>query len=208
MLESVVTGYPDLNLGIHVVWVPMVSGDTEGSAIEMSKMFVDPRVQQYWDPKRLVGTSYSVNVYPSYLRDIEKGMDAALPTDHWWREQERRGKNVGPEKSPLWDVVFTYDNGARWDKTPPVPREMVKQIFFYGEQEEGPSGMFFNDFKKPPRDGDWIVDLATAMTSLVGEAPKTPTAQTLGEKGGKKTGRHALSTPPQPQPPPSPGEHP
>ena len=165
-------GYPGLDLGIHVVWVPMLGSDNEKAARRISKMFDDPRVEQYWDPERLLGASYSAHVFPSYLVDMEKGMDAALPADHWWRERERNWKNAKPEQAPLWDVAFTYDKGARWGKTPPVPHGMVKQVFFYGGQDDSPTGMFFTDFKKPPRDGDWIAQVAVAMTSLVGQGPK------------------------------------
>ena len=59
MLESVVAGFPDLDLGIHVVWAPMLGSDDEESARKISKMFDDPRVEQYWDPDRRLGTSYS-----------------------------------------------------------------------------------------------------------------------------------------------------
>ncbi len=90
----------------------MLGSDNEESARTMSEMFDDPRVKQYWDPKRLLGTSYSANVFPSYLVDMGKGMDAALPADHWWRDQKRNWKDVKPEQAPLWDVAFTYDKGT------------------------------------------------------------------------------------------------
>lgn len=185
VLESVVAGYPGLDLGIHIIWAPMLGGDNEEAARKISKMFADPRVEQYWDPERLLGTSYSAHVFPSYLVDMEKGLDAALPADHWWREQERNWKNAKPQHAPLWDVAFTYDKGANWGKTPPVPHGMVKQVFFYGDEENGPTGMFFTNFRKPPRDGDWIAEVGAAMTSLVGRKPRpfVPAAQS-GAVGG------------------------
>lgn len=188
VLESVVAGYPDLDLGIHVVWAPMLGGDDEEAARKISKMFDDPRVEQYWDPERLLGTSYSAHVFPSYLIDMEKGLNAALPADHWWREQERNWKNTKPRHAPLWDVAFTYDKGANWGKTPPVPHEMIKQMFFYGDEENGPTGMFFTDFRKPPRDGDWIAEVGAAMTSLVGRKPKPFAAAAQSEAVGGDAG--------------------
>ena len=186
VLESVVAGYPGLELGIHVVWAPMLGSDNEEAARKASKMFDDPRVEQYWDSNRLLGTSYAARVFPSYLVDMEKGMDAALPADHWWRERERSWKNTKPEQAPLWDVAFMYAKGTTWGRTPPVPHGMVKQIFFYGEQENDPTGMFFTDFKRPPRDGDWIAEVALAMTALVGRAPKAfvKTARSEADDGG------------------------
>ncbi len=188
MLESVVGGYPDEDLRIHIVWAQMLGGDNEESARQMSKMFDDPRVEQYWDPKRLVGTGYSAQVFPTYLVDMEKGLDAALPADHWWRERERSLKSTKPEQAPLWDVAFTYRKGASWGSGPPLPRGMVKQVFFYGEQENGPSGMFFTDFKQPPQDGDWIAEVAKAMTSLLGREPKSVLAATPSQNDAETAG--------------------
>ena len=175
MLEAAVRAYPEEDLGVHVVWAPMLPSDNEESAGKISKMFDDPRVKQYWDGERLLGTGYSADVFPTYLVDMEEGLGAALPADHWWREQERDWKNVKPEQAPLWDVAFTYDKGTTWGETPPAPRGMVKQVFFYGEQPDGATGMFFTDFKKPPADGDWIKEVASAMTNLIGQAPTKPT---------------------------------
>lgn len=174
VLESVVQAYPETDLDIHVVWVPMLDSDNESAAREISGMFDDPRVHQYWDPKRRSGTSYSAHVFPTYLADIHKGLDATLPADHWWREQKRDWKAVKPENAPLWDVAFLYDAGAKWDEHPPTPRDTVKQVFFYGPQSNGKSGMFCSGFKKPPLDTDWAVELAKAMTKLTGRKPKTP----------------------------------
>ncbi len=193
VLESIVAGYPDTDLGIHVVWAPMLGSDNEEAARNTSKMFDDPRVSQYWDAKRLLGAGYSADVFPSYLADMEKGMRAALPADHWWHERKRDWKNTKPRQAPLWDVAFTYDKGASWGQTPPVPRGMVKQVFFYGEQEDGPTGMFFTDFKQPPRDGDWIAEVAVAMTALVGRNPSTRVAEARSETDSGNAGCHGTS---------------
>ncbi len=152
----------------------MLGGDTEEAAIEISRMFDDPRVKQYWDPKRLTGTSYSAEVFPTYLADLEKGMKAGLPDDHWWHQEERNWKDKKPEQAPLWDVAFTYGKDEHWREAPPPPRGMVKQVLYSGGGGDGPTELFFTDFKKPVRDGDWIEDMSLAMTSLMGREPKTP----------------------------------
>lgn len=164
-------GYSDADISVHVVWVPMLGGDNETAARDISSMFEDPRVHQYWDPNRLSGTSYSKHVFPAYLQDMEASLEASLPADHWWRQRDRTWKNAKPENAPLWDVAFTYEKGTQWGKHPPEPVGMVKQIFFYGVNDDGPSGMFFTNFKKAPFDTDWIVELGGAMTALIGTAP-------------------------------------
>ena len=188
VLESVVQAYPQTDVDIHVVRVPMLGSDNESAAREISGMFDDPRVHQYWDPKRRSGTSYSARVFPTYLRDIRKGLDATLPADHWWREMKRDWKAVKPEDAPLWDVAFLYDPGTKWDEHPPAPRDTVKQVFFYGPQSDGKSGMFFAGFKKPPLDTDWAVELAKAMTKLTGRKPKTPPKKETALSSGPSEG--------------------
>ncbi len=188
MLESVVKAYPDLDLGIHVVWAAMLGGDTEEAAREISKMFDDPRVKQYWDPKKLLGTIYSARVYPGYLAAIDEKMKVTYSADHWWHHQGRDWKSIKPEKSPFWDVAFTYDKGATWDKAPPVPRGLVKPLAFYGEQPDGPTGLFFTDFKKAPFDGDWIEELASAMTQLTGRMPKEPSGPSELKPAARRAG--------------------
>ncbi len=174
VLESVVQAYPETDVDIHVVWVPMLGSDNESAAREISGMFDDPRVHQYWDPERRSGTSYSAHVFPTYLMDIQNGLDATLAADHWWHEMKRDWKAAKPENAPLWDVAFLYDAGTKWGEHPPAPRDTVKQVFFYGLQSGGKSGMFFAGFKNPPLDTDWAVELAKAMTKLTGRKPKTP----------------------------------
>ena len=171
MLRSVVEGYPDADLSVHVVWVPMLGSDTEAAARDISKMFDDPRVHQYWDPKRLSGTSYSEHVYPTYLQDMQTNLEASLPEDHRWRQMKREWKNTKPANPPLWDIALTYEKGVRWNEHPPEPTGMLKQVFFYGASDDGPSGMFFTDFQKAPVDTDWIDGLSKAMTALMGKEP-------------------------------------
>lgn len=155
----------------------MISGDNEAAARETARMFDDPRVHQYWDPNRLTGLSYSQHVYPSYLTNLQTTLNSTLPADHWWRTQ---GIDLGRSdagKSPLWDVAFTYSKGAVWGERPPEPLAMVKQVAFYGAQDDGTSGMFVTDFKKAAIDTDWAVELAKAMIVLTGRKPAPATAQ-------------------------------
>lgn len=166
MLTSVIQGYPDTDISVHVVWVPMLGSDNEDAANQISGMFKDPRVQQYWDPNRLSGSAYSRDVFPNYLKE----MASALPKDDPLGEMLREHWDAAPQKAPLWDVAFFYNSGAQWRKRPPTPSAWIKQIAFYGEQAGGPSGRFFvNDFTKPPTDTDWFVELARGMRNLTGK---------------------------------------
>lgn len=188
-----VQAYPEDELSVHIVWVAALGSDNEAAAREIREMFDDPRVIQYWDPNFLVGKSYSTKVYPTYLNDMFDGLEASLPADHWWRESKPAWKTAKPENAPLWDVAFIYDKGAKWNERPPVAAGMVKQLFYYGVQENGLSGLFFTDFKKPPVDTDWIVELAKAMKKFTGKeptrrAPNEPKKQVASAKSSGCTG--------------------
>lgn len=144
----------------------MLPSDHRQAALDIKGMFTDARVRQFWDPNRRAGTAYVRDVYPTYLKDVYAGLKKNLPKDHPWHESTKRPSDVPPEKSPLWDVAFFYAKGVAWKSSPPKPDRMVKQILFYGEQDQGPSGMFFSDFSKPPFETDWFVELTRAMTEL------------------------------------------
>ena len=77
VLKSIVKDYPDLDIGVHVVWVPMLANDNEAAARKISSMFDDPRVHQYWDPERRSGVAYTRS-FPTMFRD----MVASLPREH------------------------------------------------------------------------------------------------------------------------------
>ena len=151
----------------------MLGSDTEEAARKIGKMFDDPRVTQYWDSKRLAGRQYATQTYPGYTDDAFENLKKSLPADHWWHEHDHRWSDRSDEASPLWDVAFLYEAGPVWSQRLPTPKTMVKQIFFYGGKNSGPTGMFFTDFKKAPQEGDWIAEVALAMTDLMGHKPKT-----------------------------------
>lgn len=194
VLQSVLKAYPDANIGVHVVWEPMLGSDNEDAARDISRMFDDPRVRQYWDPNRRSGIAYAKHVFPTYLKDMRAAIDAGLPPDHFLRKMKRDWKDVQPEQAPLWDIALTYDPGARWQEKPPRPVGMVKQIAFYGPQEGGSSGLFFTDFEQAPFDADWAVELAKAMKTLTGKKPTPSRARTAAP--AKETAEPANSAPP------------
>lgn len=185
MLKSALQEYPDTDITVHIVWVPMLGSDNHEAALEISAMFDDPRVHQYWDSGRLSGIAYAKDVYPTYIKDMRATLKTSLPTDHWWHQSSRLRDDVRPEQAPLWDVAFFYNQGTQWRGRVPRPTAMTKQIFFYRQEADGPTGMFFNDYSQPPIDGDWFTEVSKGMKGLTGKGPtvlagqasdKTPTS--------------------------------
>ncbi len=183
MLQSVIEEYPDTDISVNVVWVPMLESDNEAAAREMSKMFTDPRVHQFWDPDRRSGTAYSKDVYPNYVRD----MIASLPPDDWLAKMMKDRGERPPENAPLWDVAFFYKAGPTWQDRPPIPVSFIKQLAFYGGQTNGKSGRFCrDDFTKPPFDTDWFVELTNCMKQLTGKEPTRKTADQSTRSGSAR----------------------
>ena len=183
-MQSVIREYPDTNVSVHIVWESMLGSDDIMAARESSKLFDDPRVHQYWDPNRLSGISYSRDVFPS----IRKDMISSLPADSSIRKILAGKKDAPPEKIPLWDVAFFYDAGAKWTSKPPLPKSWIKQLMYYGEDEEdGINGQFWkDDFKSPPIGTDWFVEISRGMKSITGINPMRSQKNQRGSNAADK----------------------
>ena len=168
MLKSVVEAYPDEDIRVLVVWMPMLESDNEEAAVKRSAMFKDPRVAQFWDPNRLAGIAYHRDVFPTAIKDAF----AAATTDHPLYETLKSRADAKPEDQPFWDVAFLYKPGATWQGSPTKPDAWTKQVAYFGKQEDGASAYFFrNDYTKPPVTSDWVEELSLLMKSLMGRDP-------------------------------------
>lgn len=135
----------------------MLPGDDKHAADEIGAAITDPRVRQYWDPNRLCGIAYAKHVFPNSPHE----MVSSLPQDDNLRDYLKPRLGAPPEKTPMWDIAFLYEAGARWADIPPKPDHWAKQVMFYGKQKDGPTGRFWrDDFAKPPFDSDWHGELA------------------------------------------------
>lgn len=185
MLKSLVQNYPDLDISINVVWVPMLASDNEAAARKISSMFDDPRVHQYWDPQRRSGIAYTRS-FPTMFGD----MVASLPREHLLHPMLSKRVGVTAERSPMWDAAFFYDRTAEWSSGPPKPADWIKQVMFYGGRNDGVSGFFWlDDFATPPIDTDWWVELSKSMKKMTGAEPAGPQRKKARErKGAAATG--------------------
>lgn len=169
MLKSVIKAYPQDDIRVFVVWLPMLPNDDKDAARETSAMFPDDRrVHQFWDPDRRSGVGYSRDTFPTSRKD----MASAVPPGDPLYEPLKARAEVPPEDAPHWDVVFLYRPGIRWTDKLPKPSAFTKQIAFFGKQNDRTSGIFFaDDYTKPPRKSDWFVELANAMRKLTQSGP-------------------------------------
>ncbi len=168
VVESAMKGYPNADISVIIVWIPMLPSDNEAAAREASGRFDDARVHQLWDANRRSGIAFSRDVFPRWLKDAAE----ALPPGHMLCESLKSRADKPPEKRPLWDIALFYAKGIEWKDGPPKPDYWAKQIAYFGLQEDGTSGLFWrNDFGKEPVASDWLVEVSHGMTALIGERP-------------------------------------
>jgi hypothetical protein len=56
---GVLKSFPDADLNVLLVWIPMMSADTYEAAQKAAKKFKDKRVTQFYDPKQLAGRAFA-----------------------------------------------------------------------------------------------------------------------------------------------------
>jgi hypothetical protein len=85
--ENILDRYPDAELELYVVWMPMLATDAR-SEIDPA-LLGDPRVRQFWDGERVLGT---------HLAEIDLG-------------------GLG-YAGIVWDAFFLFEPDGRWAARP------------------------------------------------------------------------------------------
>jgi hypothetical protein len=92
-------GDPKREVFVIAVWEPILPTDmTRPSAAVLSRLS-DTRVQQYWDPERLVALDMA--------KSIARHPDSPKP-------------NCCVRDGYLWDLVAIYPPGVEWNETLPM----------------------------------------------------------------------------------------
>ena len=161
MLEA----FPDSELDVSVVWLKMLPTDTPRAAARTGRMFAGSRVRQFYDPARIVGTTYMRDVFPNCIHDALQ----ATPLDHPMRSDLEEWARGPAGESPLWDAVLFYPSGVEWGSTAPQPLLWAKQVGFFPENDDGqPTGIFWHHVcKSAPVDSDWQWEVRDAMQQLM-----------------------------------------
>ncbi len=163
MLKEVAEKFDEQAVAIHVVWMPMVPGDSEHVARSTGAMYASHDVHQYYDAERVVGLAYHHEVFGDCVREAV----AATPRDHPLHETLREWASSNRQDRPLWDAVLFYPPGVEWMQHVPEPMRWSKQVGFMGKNAGRITGMFFrNDCRQPPVDSDWNDELRAAMKAM------------------------------------------
>lgn len=165
MQKEIVEAYPQENLAVYVVWLPMIPTDSEAAARRSATMYRDSRLHQYYDPDRLTGIAYSKDLKLEQFREL---LDS-LPSDHPLKQRIKDWFSMSPEERPVWDAAYFFPAAVKWTGSLPKPAMWTKQMAFFGDPAgDEPSGLFFrHDSKQPPSASDWFVEVRQAMMKLL-----------------------------------------
>jgi len=132
---------------VFVVWAPMLDGDGGSAAASSSQIVAGPRVRQYWDPERRVGTAFRKDVFP----DAVERMKRSVPREHFFAEYLDSRDGSQPE----WDIYLVFEPGTEWAGRAPLPSRWVRQTARFGSATSGSliSLMWKNDYASPPFEG-------------------------------------------------------
>jgi hypothetical protein len=173
VLKEVVETHVDTALSIHVVWMPMVPGDSREAAQKTGAMFAGEPVHQYYDGERLAGAAYMRDAFADCLTDALQAVPEDHPVYAQLKEWPRSGRSVGP----LWDAVLFYPPNVQWADQAPRPKYWSKQVGFFGPGAGAVTGTFFrNDCKQPPVDSDWFREVRNVMGTLLAKNNRRPAA--------------------------------
>jgi hypothetical protein len=95
------------DVSIHVVWVPVLKGDTPEAAQDSALLLGNAeQVEHFWDVERALSNRYCE------LLGLEE-----------------RGRTVA------WDLYLIYARGARWTADPPMPSVWMQQLLLDDVEE-------------------------------------------------------------------------
>lgn len=57
--KGILKPFPSADLDVMVVWISMMSGDTDEAALKATRKFHDERVKQFFDPQRMAGQVFA-----------------------------------------------------------------------------------------------------------------------------------------------------
>lgn len=163
MLKEIAEKYSQDEVSVHVVWLPMVSGDDERAARSTGRMYAAHPVHQYYDGQRSVGLSYRREVFTNCLNDAL----SVMPQDHPLYAELNEWASTPRGIGPLWDAVLFYPPGIEWDDHIPRPAAWSKQVAFFEGGTGDITGTFFRyDCKSPPVDSDWNVEVRRGLRAV------------------------------------------
>jgi len=172
--DGLLKAFPDADIDVTIIWADMLAPDGKDTVQTSSAIFDDPRVTQFYDPERVVGTAIRNHVFPDSIAQMKSSLDP----DHVLMPKLRSGKRMGPE----WDIYMFYTPGTTWEEAPPAPATFLRQVIFYGTEGNGPTGLLWKDsYANTPIESDLELEIHEIAKKLLPE-PVSETRIKAGEE--------------------------
>jgi hypothetical protein len=60
--KSIIKTFPDADIGINIIWIKKLPGDSEQTAKKTAEMFTDNRVSHFYDKDQIVGKEIAKSI--------------------------------------------------------------------------------------------------------------------------------------------------
>ena len=171
MQKEIIEATSNTNLAVYFVWMPMVPSDDSPNALDIARRLGDARTQQFYDPKRQVGTQLERDHFERFARELL----AALPQGHALSQRIGGRLKRPAEERPLWDAVLLYPPGIEWGAISPKPVWAGRQVEFFSDSESGePTGVILKlGAKEMTKPTGWFIEMRE-VRKLVGDRTIVP----------------------------------
>jgi copper chaperone CopZ len=150
---------------VFVVWAPMLDGDDAAAATRASATLAAPRVHQYWDPERRVGTAFRKDLFPDAASRMRRSVSAGHPFAEHLGQRE--------DTQPEWDIYTFYDAGTEWRERAPMPAHWVRQTARLQRDGKGLiSLMWIDDYARHPVEGSLTDQLRLLLRPTAARASR------------------------------------
>jgi hypothetical protein len=105
-MNRCLTENPQARVEVFVIWEPVLAGDTIPPRTMSIDLLTDRRVQQFWDPGRLVSNAVIASIRESGAQAAPSGVDLRV----------------------MWDYVSIHPPKSRWLRRFPIPEYSASPV--------------------------------------------------------------------------------
>ncbi len=108
MQNGILKAFPDADLDVLLIWIPMVSSDSYEAAQKAVKKFKDKRVKQFYDPHHLAGRAFAMSL--GHSDKVAWDIYMFYPRGALWRELPPPPKAYMHQLRDSWaDPSFLFE---------------------------------------------------------------------------------------------------
>lgn len=179
-IQASVLSNDDPQLRVFVVWSPMLKRDNEETVREAAATLHDPRMQQFVDLPRYVGSVLRRDLFPN----ARAAMLETLPPEHYFREYAQAAQADKPE----WDIYLSFPADAAWGDRVPQPDRWIRQTaLFPNDEGQQISLMWLDSYRSMPVEGDLVKTMGRLLPQAQSGAAESVDSTRLRRGGQVKS---------------------